>query len=65
MSAPVVLVNAVGTEIVLVCTPLSLCTLRLIMLRPSSSVTLVASDMLGGLVEPILLALAVADPFIC
>jgi hypothetical protein len=45
-------------------TPASLWALTVMMLRPSSSVAF-ASDMLGGLVEPMLRVLAVADPLIC
>lgn len=56
--------RGVGTEIWLVCTPASLWTLTLMMLRPSSSVAF-ASDMLGGLVDPMLRALAAAEPLIC
>jgi len=55
-----------GIEIWLVCTPASLWTLTLTVLRPSSSVIVVAtSDTVGGLREPMLRLLAATDPFIC
>jgi hypothetical protein len=44
--------------------PASLWALTVMMLRPSSSVAFV-SDMLGGLVDPMLRVLAVAVRFIC
>jgi nicotinamidase-related amidase len=56
--------TGVATEICVVCTPASLWALTVMMLRPSSSVAFV-SDMLGGLVEPMLRVLAVAEPLIC
>jgi hypothetical protein len=54
----------VATESCVVCMPASLWALTVMMLRPSSSVAFV-SDMLGGLVDPMLRVRAVAVRFIC
>lgn len=57
--------GAGGTDSWVVWTPASLCTLTVMMLRPSSSVA-AASEAVGGLRDPMLLTdLAVPDPFIC
>lgn len=54
-----------GTEIWLMCTPASLVTLTLMVLRPSSSTVFASDNAVGGLRDPMLFVFAVADPFIC
>jgi hypothetical protein len=56
--------GGIATESCVVCTPASLWALTVMMLRPSSSVAF-ASDMVGGLVDPMLRVLAAAEPFTC